>query len=350
MSSQSEQTQPQSVSSPTRSSASKSKGSQTWRWIVRLGGTALLVFFLWKLNLDPVKVAQQLWQANLWLVALAVLGVFPLNALKAWRWQLILNDLRIHIGFNQAYRLYALGTAVGSFTPGQSGDLIKAWYLQDQGFRLSTGIISVVLDRLFDVAALILIATSGLLVLGANFASLLPALIALLVGVGAGLLVLSVPRLRDPLLRLTLRLVLRKRAGLDATGEAEAAEQLKPIKFGSIFGITVLATLVVLGRVWLLAAALSINLDFMQVMAASSLATVISLIPISIGGIGARDITLVYVLGQLGYDQEKAVGLSTFILLLQLVNLLVGYLIWKVGKPTPTSTPQLTKKRLETRD
>ncbi len=327
------QSEPKTVTPAVPQSGPTAKGgNKRWRWFLRLMGTVLLVFFLWRLNLDPAKIWSQLVTANLGLVGLAVLGAFPLNALKGWRWQLILKDLQIRISFNQAYRLYALGTSAGSFTPGQAGDLIKAWYLNDLGFKLSTGIISVVLDRLFDVAALMLMASSGLLVLGANFINLLPALLFLLLGVLVSLAVLSVPRLRDRLVNVVVRLILRRKADLD---QAEAEQQLRPVNFGPVFGLTVLATLVVLGRVWLLAAALGIQLDFMQIMAASSLATVISLVPVSVGGIGARDFILIYVLDRLGYDREKAVSLSTFILLLQLVNLLIGYAIWRTGKTVP---------------
>ena len=321
---------------PTTPPFRQSKG---WRWALRLGGTALLLFFLWRLNLDPAQIGRQLLAANPWLIGLAVLGVFPLNALKAWRWQLILADLGVKIRFGEAYRLYALGTSAGSFTPGQAGDLIKAWYLQRQGYSLRTGLVSVVLDRLFDVAALVLMASSGLLVLGASFMSLLPALLSLLAGVALGLLVLSVPRLREPLLRTVLRLLLRKKTNLDEADQTEAHQNLAPLRFGRVFGLTLAATLVVLGRVWLLALAIGINLGFMELIAASSLATVISLLPVSVGGIGARDLTLVYVLGQLGYDKPKAVSLSTLILFLQLVNLLIGYLIWKVQPARPVADP-----------
>ncbi len=310
------------------------KQNLLFSWLLRLAGTALLLFFLWKLDLDPAKVARELLSANMWLVAASVALVFPLIALKAWRWHTILKDLGLPVKFERAYRLYAFGMAAGSLTPGQAGDFIKAWNLQQDGYSLSTALLSNVLDRLFDIAVLVLLASSGLLLLGSSFLSLLPALLALLLGLVAGLVVLSVPAWRDSLVRLALKIGLRGKAGGNL---ADPATRLRPVRFTRVFFLTLAATALVLFRVWLLALALGLNLNFLELVAASSLATVAALIPVSIGGIGTRDFALKGILAKIGYSAEKAVSLSTFILLLQVVNLAAGYLIWflrpKTEKP-----------------
>lgn len=292
-------------------------------WLFRLAGTALLLFFLWRLDLDPVKVGQELLGANMWLVAASVVLVFPLIALKAWRWHTILKDLGLPVSFDRAFRLYAFGMAAGSLTPGQAGDFIKAWNLNQDGYSLSTALLSNVLDRLFDIAVLVLLASSGLLLLGSSFLSLLPALLALLIGLVAGLVILSIPSWRDKLVGLALRIVMRRKSPV-----TDPETRLRPVRFFRVFVLTLVATALVLFRVWLLALALGLNLNFLELVAASSLATVAALIPISIGGIGTRDFALKAILAKIGYSAEKAVSLSTFILLLQVVNLGAGYLVW----------------------
>jgi uncharacterized protein (TIRG00374 family) len=306
----------------------------------------LLVWFLLHLKLDVGKVMTNLLQANLWLVGLAVVLVFPFIALKAWRWQLILHDLGLTIPFGVAYRLYAVGLSAGSFTPGQAGDALKAWYLRERGFSLSAGLVSIVLDRLFDVAVLIMLAASGLSALGSDFFSELPALLILLVGTVAALVALSVPALRDHLLGIALKVVLSKSRG-NSKNESTASQNttsesaegtlppVKQVRLLSVFGLTIVASLLALLRIWFLALALGINLNPLQVIAASSLATVVALIPFSVGGIGVRDLALIGILGKLGYSQEQAVSLSSFVLLLTLINLVVGYLIW-VRRPPDT--------------
>jgi uncharacterized protein (TIRG00374 family) len=276
-----------------------------------------------------------LLHANGWLVGLSVVLVFPFIAIKTWRWQIILRDLGMELPFGTAYRLYSVGLAAGSFTPGQSGDAIKAWYLRDMGYPLGAALVSIVLDRLFDVALLLLLAAGGLLFLGTDFAGELPALLVLLGGTAVALLVLSLPGWRTRLFDFALKIVLRRKARRqgDTTLEAEenqAVQRLRPVNFLPVFGSTLLGTGLALFRVWLLALALDLNLTLLQVVAVSSLATAVSLVPISVGGIGTRDVTLVGILSKLGYAREKAVSLSTLILLLNLVNLVVGYAIWAI--------------------
>lgn len=312
----------------------KSRRTKLALWGVRLLVLALLVWFVLHLKLDPAKVLNDLAHANPFLVALAVILVLPFIALKAWRWQTILNGLGINIEFAAAYRLYAVGLATGSFTPGQAGDAVKAWYLRERGYSLGMGLISIVLDRLFDVAILIMLAASGLAFLGNDFAGELPALLVLLVGTIAALLVLSISSLRDRLLDLAFKFFLRKKLNnansAASSDENIAAEEKQVYKLNllPVFALSLVASLLALGRIWLLAVALGINLNPLQVVAVSSLATVVSLLPFSVGGIGFRDVTLTVILGKIGYSADQAISLSSFILLLNIVNLIAGYFIW----------------------
>ena len=319
----------------------QSRRTKWLAWGVRLGVLAVLLWFLLHLKLDPAKVFDNLLRANLGWVILSVALVLPFIALKAWRWQIILKGLGLDLPFGAAYRLYAIGLSAGSFTPGQAGDAIKAWYLREHGMNLSTGLISIVLDRLFDVAVLIMLAASGLSLLGADFAGELPALVVLLGGTSAALVALTVPALRNHLLNLALKVVLRKNRRTQPspienttinlnrrTDLTTPTGEVQQVKLLMVFLLTVAASLLALGRIWLLALALGLNLNPLQVIAASSLATVAALLPFSVGGIGVRDIALIGILGKMGYSQEQAVSLSSFILLLTLVNLVAGYLIW----------------------
>jgi uncharacterized protein (TIRG00374 family) len=316
---------PISIAEPADQPNSKRKNQI--KWAIRVGGTLLLLFFLLRLNLDFGKILEDLSKANLGWIGLSVGLVLPFIALKAWRWQIILHDLGLKISFGEAYRLYAIGLSAGSFTPGQAGDAIKAFYLHQKGYSLGSGLVSIVLDRLFDLAVLILLATAGLMFLGNAFSNDLPVLLLLLGGTLTGLIILAVPKTRQLLLDLALKIFMRRKT--NSKEQATAVERLRPVNLIPVFVVTLLASLLALFRVWLLALAIGLNLNPLEVVAVSSLATVASLVPISVGGIGARDVVLVGILTRLGYLQEKAVSLSALILLLNLVNLLAGYLIWR---------------------
>src|SRR5205085_1638269 len=152
-------------------------------WLLRIGGTLLFAGLLVWLDLTgrlPVgEIFSTLARANPWLVALSIALYVPFLLVKAARWRMLAADMRMPIGFSEAWRIYAIGLAAGTFTPGQAGDMLKAWYLQRMGYPLGRALGSSVLDRLFDVAGLAVLGLLGVAVYGGRFAGQTPALIAL---------------------------------------------------------------------------------------------------------------------------------------------------------------------------
>jgi uncharacterized protein (TIRG00374 family) len=322
------------------------KRANVKQWLFRLTVMALLLVFLWQFKLDPNQLVNNLLHANLWLVLASIVLIVPIMAIKSWRWCLILKSLGQPLNFRLAFRLYGLGLAAGSFTPGQAGDVIKAWYLRDRGFKLSTALISVIIDRLADVVVLSLWASLGLLILGAAFISELPVLLVVLVLVSLGLVGLSLPIVREQLLAKITKFISRKVARKELKLNAEVSTATTTADSSRIesevttfqhtnwnfllltFVATLLTSSLAVLRVWLVAIAIGMPLNFLEAVAASSLATVVGLVPISIAGIGTRDLALIGILSKLGYSRESAVVLSSFILLHNLVNLVFGYLVW----------------------
>jgi hypothetical protein len=246
----------------------------------------------------------------------------------------------------QAAALYGLGLSAGSITPGQAGDLIKAFSLQKQGYSPGKSLGSVLLDRLFDVLILVLLAIFGLLQLGKDFTGQLPTMLGLLALVGGGIIILVVPRFATFCLEeLPGKLVQRKlqgsRIGAEISEQGHSHKAYQPGKVGILGPIllTLVTAGLAIGRTWLLALAIGLNLDPAAALTVSSLATVASLVPVTVSGIGARDLALISVMGQLGYNNEVAVSLSTLLLLLNLFNLFAGYAVWLIFRPT------LAKKR-----
>jgi uncharacterized protein (TIRG00374 family) len=305
------------------------------RWAVRVVVMVLLLLFLLRLNLNFGLMVSGLLRASPVAVLASVALIYPILVVKSWRWRLILANLKVKISFSEAYHLYALGLSVGSFTPGQAGDAIKAWPLKSKGYSLGVGLVSVILDRLFDVVILLLLAGGSLFFLGSSYLNQISVVITLLGITLIGLLVLALPALRSRLAGLVLKLItarLTKRPYRFARGvRSEDLTSIGSIKL-SHYWQSFCATLVTCGlaiaRTWLLALALGLNLNLGEAIAVSSLATVAALVPISISGIGVRDFTLISLMGKLGYSFESALELSTLILMLNLVNLLLGYLIW----------------------
>lgn len=294
------------------------------RWL----GVIALIALVLILKIDLRETFAILVNANVFLVALAVLGFIPFLIVKAWRWQVILRDLGVPIPFRQAVRLYALGLGAGMLTPGQVGDAVKIAYFRERGFGQS--IISIVLDRLWDILILALLAGIGALFFVQLFEGEWIAIVLLFVATIVVFVIVNNPRAQKWLFHQLRRI--RKK------DDALAAYEPQPLSFQQIlvqFLLSVLATAIVYARLYLLTSALGIFLAPVPFVASMSLATIAALLPISfMGGIGTRDAALLFIAPIIGISGAQALAISTLILFIQLVNGIVGFIVWLLEPKT----------------
>lgn len=296
-------------------------------WLIRLLGPALLVAFLFTSDLG--KLAAILAAADPWPVILSLLLLVVFLPVKAWRWTLILRELGLRLALWPATVLYAIGIYLGAVTPGQAGDLVKAWYLRDQGQPLGPAVVSVVLDRLFDLLVMSSLAAIGVLA----FWDRLPnrtaqAVVAavFVTGVVTALVVVLVRPLREQLFARVLPLLPGKVRGvLERLQEQLGLLRLRGGALALIILASLLSALITFYRVYLLFSALDIVVPFLAFVAMTALVALVQVLP-SIAGIGTRDALLIALLAIYGYPPEAALSLSALLLLLNIEHIVVGLL------------------------
>lgn len=136
-----------------------------WAQGVRIVGLGVLAWLLVRANWGQL-------QAHLVGVDISYLLVMPLFtivmiAVRAWRWNRLLSVHGAPFSPLRAWSAYATGVFLGVFTPGRLGDLAKALYArQERGLPWHQALAGAVLDRLFDVACMGLLALWALVHLG----------------------------------------------------------------------------------------------------------------------------------------------------------------------------------------
>lgn len=299
-------------------------------WVLRLLGPALLIYFLTTIEFDQLLTI--LSQAKLWPIVLALILMPPFIWIKSWRWQQILKDMQIELPLKTAIGLYTVGLFLGATTPGQAGDLVKAFYLRDRGAPLAPAMLSVVLDRLCDLLVMAIIASLSVFV----FSQFLPdprlqtALVVVScfgILTATGLLLARTPR--EWILTSFMPRILPSK--LSAT-LARWQEQFSTLTLRLPLVVTMLvSSLISAGftfwRLWLLFLALGLDrVPLFTVMSVSALIAVVQVLPISFSGIGVRDGILVAALGFYGYREELAISLSLLFLLLNIEHIVVGFI------------------------
>jgi len=305
-------------------------------WL-RLLGIALLFFLLSRINRAEVI---QIWRvARLdWLAGAIALNL-PQIGLKAYRWQRLLRAQHVHYPFRQAALSYFGSIFVGSLTPGRVGEFVKAFHVsRDCQLSLAQGLSSVLVDRLFDLYTLFIVGGAALLALAPGDLGI--------VTLGTLALLLIVPMALF-INEKTFTWFCKVGAKLGHLGKKVFSPQSwlweihtgickLPLREVLAAGLlTLLAYSIFFSQCYLLALALNIPVGFKVVSYAVALGSLVTLLPISISGLGTREAAIIAYLGQAGISEEVAVGFSLLVFTtFYIAGGLIGMLAWWI-KPAP---------------
>ncbi len=307
-------------------------------WI-RLFGLALLALLFWRL--DTARTLTVLRHVVPWLFAVAVLLNIPQIFVKALRWRQLLRSHGIRYAVLPATLSYFGSIFIGLLTPGRLGEFVKAFHVhQDCEVPVGRAFSSVLVDRLFDLYALLLFGGAALI----STTHTAGGLILLL----ESALVLTLPfvvLLNDFLFRKVE--ALGQRLGspgrkLFAPGSwlLELRTYMRELPASAILlaGLmTVIAYALFFGQCYLLVLGLRLPLGFLPTCFAVSLGSLVTLIPISVSGLGTREAAMVAYLGTAGISAESALGYSLMIFLtFYVAGGLIGAIAWLI-KPVSTS-------------
>ncbi len=265
---------------------------------------------------------------------LAGLGVM-LGAvvLATVRWQRVLSALELPTPLPPLLSYGLAGMFVSSFLPSTiGGDVLRVVRLSAANGEPPTSFASVVLERLTGfvvlplITVLALVTHPELLHLG-TASRLAVALSAGTVLVLIALIVLAMsPALGGRLAANTnwLRFVGAVHVGLDRFRH-------RPRAVFSVLGVALAYQLTIVLGAWLAARALGIELGWAPAMAFIPVMAVAQVLPLSVGGLGLREGTLVLVLGPLGVSAAQAVALGLLLYGMHMAVSLLGAPAFAVG-------------------
>jgi glycosyltransferase 2 family protein len=293
--------------------------------LVRLGVSGALVGWL-LCRADPATVARQMSEIGLSSVV-AILALQFLNtALKSYKWQRLLLADGIHVTHSTAFVSYMISTFFSVFLPSSiGGDAVRAIDLARRSGRGVATATSVLADRVLGFAAIGLV---GLLALAAGSAGVLaPRLRWTGVALYAAVLAGSAALFQGWPLRFVQNLGLHRLPRLDRA-VATVAESIEAYRasgrLGELLLLSVGAQTIVVVAVYLIGRSLRIEAPLSYFFVIVPLVGLVEAIPMSIYGIGLRDVSYAYLLGLVGVPRAQALSLSLLYVLLTLLYALFG--------------------------
>ncbi len=248
--------------------------------------------------------------------------------LKSVRWKIISNSFGIPLHAYQALKIFFIGLFLANITPGKLGDFGRLFYIKDQLPNQKVGWSSLIMDRIFDLICLIFFSSIAIFYYQINFKVLkLPDdyLSTLLLGI--------------VLLLLTFVLfVFRKKIKkyIKPWWEAFNSHTLGIKKILLSVCITCLSMILIYGVFNYIAWSMSIPINHLGLFLGTFILGLLTLLPITILGIGVRETSLVVIFQLYGLPSQDAIALSLILFLLQLISFIPGA-IWFYLSPIQLS-------------
>lgn len=306
---------------------------QKYRYIGIGAFIGLFICILILLKIDLIKTVDILLNLNVYYLAAALAAMIPYFFIINCRWNMIMKTQGIEYSFKDSLIMYAIGFSAGVITPGKFGEFIKVFYLKNDGHPVGKSFLVTLLDRLFDLIVLIIVAYFSLFLFIQIFekqifiSSLLLVLIVSLIAI----LKYKKAVAKNLLEHVYQLLIPQKIKRNNRANFHDFYTDFQLPNYSQLFSITSLSIIVAIISfisAHLLALSLGINISFLNLVACYSIATLAALIPISIYGIGVRDISLITLFSYIGLSNESAIAFSTLLLITYIISGLICALAW----------------------
>jgi uncharacterized protein (TIRG00374 family) len=303
------------------------------RLSIRVIGPALLVVVVWSLD-DKAELWRTVKEANWLLLGAAVATNVPIVHFKVVRWQKLLAARGYHYSLGRTYLAVLSSLYLGMVTPGRMGDALRIQYVKhDIDVPYPEGLAATLMDRFCDLYVLAAVVALGTV----HFASELSAEVANVAWAAVAIAVLapSAFLLKGPmelLNRILSRLTKRWHASLDAL--LGALRGLIGKSLVVAIALTVASFAVNYFQGWLVAGALGIELSYVDVASLLATASLLGLMPISVSGVGVRELFLALVFPALGLAAAQGVAFGLVVFLCNhLAIVCAGFVAWQIAPP-----------------
>lgn len=293
------------------------------KWGVKLLGLGLFIFILSRTDShELINALKQFSYPQIsWLFILSLLIVLT----KSIRFHSILSIYKIAIGFYHTILIYGSGIYLGTITPGRLGDFSKVLYLKHySGCNYTKGLFVNIIDRIFDLIALLLTSIFALIWL-LKIKALLTLIIIFII------IIFLLIIYRSWIINYFLKII-SKLTKYDLTGYD--FNKITNLKLWIPLSYTIIAYGLIYYQMIYIAQVIGFEINPFLLIGTLALGNVVSLIPISISGLGTRDAVFIAMLSKIGLSPAQAVSLSlSFFLLNNFSIMIIGFVMFLLLNP-----------------
>ena len=303
------------------------------RLLVRLIGPILLVAVVWRLD-DKDALWRTIKDADGLLLVGAVLLNVPVVHFKVERWRDLLAARGYHYALGRSYAAVLSSLYLGMLTPGRVGDVLRIQYVRREiEVPYAEGLATTLMDRFCDLYVLAAVVALGTVHLASALNSDLVHVSWVAVAIAA--LAPSLFLLRGPaeLLGHALRR-LTERSHTSLTALLEALRAMMGRALIVAIPLTVASFAIGYAQGWVVARALGVELSYLDVASLLATTSLLGLMPISVSGVGVRELFLALVFPALGLLAAQGVAFGLLVFVCNYLTIVfAGFIAWQIAPP-----------------
>lgn len=299
---------------------------------IRIGVGVGIIFFLLK-QVDLKKIIDIVFNINLGLFLFAFVVYIFSTYLCLYRWQMFLAGANVKLSLKRTAISFLTGLFFNLFLPSAiGGDVIRTMHLSGHTKKPKEVTASVFIDRVSGCMGLVLITIISVLVGGRhiNDTSVFILVAILFFLSSGGLLVIF----NNAIYKKISHFLHQGGKIRDTLKEFHQEVYLFKHRPHLMVNSLIISLLVQLSALWtfyILAKALNYHIDFIYFLVFVPIVSAISMLPISIGGLGVREASLMFFFSRAGLSGEHGFILSLLVFFFTVIIGIFGGLIYVIA-------------------
>ncbi len=297
------------------------------KFFIKIIGPILFLYILSRVDFGELGSA--LKNINPIYFVLALVFWFFHLVLRTFKWKMLVNSLEERVSFSKLLFMFAQGVFWGLVTPGKLGELSRASYLtKSSSLSLRKSFWTVIMDRIIDLLVAAFISLIAVLVLIYSMKVEVPLAVSLFLLIVFLLSVYFLTRKKqsENILKFFLRVIFPSLFQEKTQGIIEEFfEDSKKITcsfFVKLFVFELFYYFFIAFALFFLALSFGFYFPLWYLYLIDPFISLVAILPISILGLGTRELSYAFLLAPLGIGLSQSVVFSLFVLFF---NVLIGF-------------------------
>jgi hypothetical protein len=298
-------------------------------------GLALFIYIIYKIDLSQLFGA--LKNVNFIYLFLAFFLWLSTIIVKTIRWKVLTDTFFCNLKFKNLLLIFSKGLFLGIITPAKIGEFYLIKYLSDNsGISIGKSTWSVVLERaisfLFDIVAscVAFIILAFYMDMGVSFIA-----VSFLLAIIIFYLIFSKDRVKE-ILNFFLKIFIPK-SFISKTSSPvdDFFEEMKKIKISlvlKLLGYDFIVFLIMVFGHFFLSLSINLSIPLWYFFLIVPVVSIITMIPVSVQGIGSREVSFMYFFTRFEIFPAQAVAFSLLVLFVSTLTGVPGLIVYLLNK------------------